>query len=164
MRFIHNLNEWTGKIISLLIFPLIVVIIYEVVMRYFLLQSQLWVPEISVFLFGAFFVLGGGYALLHKSHARLDVLYNRFSPRTKAIMDIATSVFFFFFFAVLIWKGSVVAWHSMTSLERSQSAFAPLLFPIKMTIPLGAALFMLQGIVKLIADAFTAIGRKNIEY
>ena len=158
VRFISSVNEWAGKAVSLLIFPIIVVVIYEVVMRYFLVKSQLWVPETSVFLFGALFVLGGGYALVHESHVKLDIIYNRFSKKTKAILDIATSIFFFLFCGVLIWKGGLTAWESLITMERSASAFAPILFPIKFTIPVGAALLVLQGISKLICDVATAFG------
>ena len=78
LHHIDNINEWVGRIVSYFVLAIIAIIIYEVVMRYVLVKSQVWVPEISSFLFGALFILGGGYVFLHKNHVRLDVLYGRF--------------------------------------------------------------------------------------
>lgn len=152
LRAIDLVNEWAGKVVSLLIFPIIGAVIFEVLMRYFLRRSQLWVPETSVFLFGALFVLGGGYAYLHDAHVRLDAVYELFSPRSKAVVDLITSWFSFLFCGVLIWKGGSMAWDSFITMERSPSAFSPLLFPLKMLIPIGSILFLLQGLAKFVRD------------
>jgi len=97
LRFIDNANEWVGRVVSFFVLAIMGVVIYEVAMRYLLVKSQLWVPETSLFLFGALFVLGGGYVFLHGSHVRLDAIYARFSPKVKAILDLITAIFFFLF-------------------------------------------------------------------
>jgi TRAP-type mannitol/chloroaromatic compound transport system permease small subunit len=158
LKIIDRCNEWVGKVVSFLIFPIIGAVIFEVVMRYFLLRSQLWVPETSVFLFGALFVLGGGYAFLQGAHVRLDIVYERFPARFRLVTDLVTFWFFFIFCGVLVWKGWAMAWDSLVTWERSPSAFAPLLFPIKMVIPVGSALLLLQGIGKFIRDLARLIG------
>lgn len=158
LNLIDRANEWIGKVVSFLIFPIIGVVIFEVIMRYFLHKSQLWVPETSVFLFGSLFVLGGGYAFLHNGHVRLDVIYERFRPRLKASADLVTCVFFFIFCGVLIWKGWAMAWDSLITMERSPSAYEPLLFPIKMVVPVGSALLLLQGLAKFIRDLSLILG------
>lgn len=158
LRLIDLVNEWVGRMISVLIFPIIGIVIFEVVMRYFLHESQLWVPETSVFLFGCLFLLGGGYAYLHNAHVRLDALYEHFPPRVKAIADIITAWFFFLFCGILIWKGWAMAWDSLITIERSPSAFAPFLFPFKMLIPIGSILLLLQGLAKFIRDLQFLLG------
>jgi TRAP-type mannitol/chloroaromatic compound transport system permease small subunit len=162
LRTIDSVNEWVGKVVSFLIYPLIGVTIYEIAMRYFLSKSQVWVPEVSTFIFGALFVLGGGYVLLHEGHVKLDIIYNFFPTKTKASIDIVTSIFFFLFYGILIWKGSLMAWDSLITLETSASAFAPPLFPSKMMIPIGASLLLLAGLSKLIRDVFIATGKHKV--
>lgn len=152
LKLIDSINEWTGRVISFTIFPIIGIILFEVLMRYFLKRSQLWVPETSVFLFGCLFILGGGYAYLYEAHVRLDILYERFSPKTKAITDSIISLFFFIFCGILIWKGWEMAWESIVTLERSPSAFSPILFPYKILIPIGSILLLLQGLSKLVLN------------
>jgi len=158
LSLIDSVNEWVGKMISVLIFPIIGSVIFEVVMRYFLHESQLWVPETSVFLFGCLFLLGGGYAYLHNAHVRLDALYERFTPRVKAIADILTSWFFFLFCVILVWKSWVMAWDSLITMETSPSAFAPPLLPFKMLIPIGSILLLFQGLAKFIRDLQFLLG------
>ena len=164
LRWIDSINEWVGRFVSFFVLAIVLIIIYEVVMRYFLLKSQLWVPETSYFLFGALFVLGGGYALLHGGHVRLDALYERFPGKWKAIADLCTFVFFAVFCGVLLWKGWLMALDSVTMLERTQSAFSPPLYPIKMMIPIGTGLLILQGLAKFIRDLATATARDRVEH
>lgn len=164
LHFIDNANEWIGKVVSFFVLAIMVVIIYEVLMRYLFVKSQLWVPETSVFFFGTLFVLGGGYNLIHGGHVKLDVLYIRLSPRTKAILDLVTSILFFIFCGVLIWKGWLMAWDSLLVREKTPSAFAPPLYPFKMVIPIGAALLMLQGVAKFIRDLSIATTRSKVEH
>lgn len=156
------MNDFVGRWMSLLIFPLIGIILYEVLMRYVLRQSQDWVPETSQFLFGCLFVLGGGYILLHGGHVRLDLLYDRLSPRLKAVFDVATFIFFLLFCGVLFWKGARMGWDSLKIMERSQSSWGPILFPIKFIIPLGTGLLLLQGVVKLIRDILIITKRNGL--
>jgi TRAP-type mannitol/chloroaromatic compound transport system permease small subunit len=163
VKFIDTVNDFIGRCVSFLIFPIIVVILYEVVMRYFLKLSQDWVPETSQYLFGALFLLGGGYVLLHNGHVKLDILYDRLSARTKALLDICTFVLLLMYGVVLIWKGGLTAWDSLMTLERSQSGWSPLMFPIRFGIPIGAALLVLQGIVKFIRDIVIVTKGKSNE-
>lgn len=88
---------------------------------------------------------------------------NVFPLKVKAILDLITSIFFVLFCGVLIWKGWLMAWDSLMMLERTQSAFAPPLYPIKFVIPIGAGLLMLQGLVKFIRDLSTATMRNEVE-
>ena len=164
LRFIDNANEWVGRVVSFFVLAIMGVVIYEVAMRYLLVKSQLWVPETSSFLFGALFVLGGGYVFLHGSHVRLDAIYARFSTKVKAILDLITAIFFFLFCGVLIWKGWLMGWDSLISLERSASAFAPPLFPIKLVIPIGAGLLLLQGLAKFIRDLSIVTAGSRVEH
>jgi len=160
-NIINNINLWVGKAVSFFMFPIIGVILFEVVMRYFLHKSQLWVSETSVFFFGAMFVLGGGYVLYREGHVRMDVLYSRFSKKGKAVADIVTSIFAFIFCFALVYKSWPSAWGSLITMERSASAWAPYLFPIRMTIPIGAALLMLQLFSRLIQDILTLTKRSQ---
>lgn len=163
LRLIDNINGWVGRVVSFFVLAIIAIIMYEVVMRYVLVKPQLWVSETSVFLFGALFMLGGGYALLNQGHVKLDAVYERFSLRVRAILDLVTFIFFLIFCGVLIWKGWLVAWESLLDRETTAGAFAPPLYPIKLTIPVGTGLLLLQGIAKFIRDISIATMRNKVE-
>ena len=78
---------------------------------------------------------------------RVDVLYAKFSPRGKAIADIVTSVFFFIFIGTMLVD-------RLRASPPTRSASASISFtewgiqywPVKLAIPIGAALLLLQGI------------------
>ena len=63
---------------------------------------------------------------------------------------------------LLVYYGGSLAWESLSTLEHSQSAWNPPIYPVKLTIPLGAGLLLLQGIAKLIRDILFLV--KGVDY
>ena len=113
-------------------------------------------------IFGAFFILGGACVLLHKEHVNMDIIYNRFPLRMRAIVDIVTAVLLFVACGSLLWKGGIMGWDSLMILERSTSPWHPPLYPLRLTIPVAAFLILLQALAKLTRDFSTAItGREE---
>jgi TRAP-type mannitol/chloroaromatic compound transport system permease small subunit len=112
-------------------------------------------------LFGTYAILGGGYILLISGHVNVDIVYSRFSVKTRAAIDIVTSLLFFLFCGMLFIYGGSLAWDSLSRFEHSQSAWNPPLYPAKLMIPLAAALLILQGITKLIRDLLILFGKDD---
>ena len=162
VKLIEATNEWVGKILAPLVVVMGCVMVWEVLLRYGFNRPTFWAHETTQFIFGAYFVLGGGYTLLHRGHVNMDVLYGRFPPRTKAFVDLITSVILFFFLVVLLWKGVEMAWTSVQIWERSHTPFGPPLWPIKLTVPIAAVLFLIQGLAKFISDLFLALTGKEL--
>ena len=97
LHFIDNVSEWSGKIFSFAGLVLVGVVLSEVTCRYLLNNPTEWVYETSLYIFGAMFMIGGAYTLLHGGHVNVDIVHTRLSPRARAITDIVTFVFFFIF-------------------------------------------------------------------
>ncbi len=148
----ENVNHWAGQITLYLVFILPAVMLYEVVLRYVFNSPTIWVFETSNFLFGGIIILGGGYLLLHKGHVSVDILYNRLSVRGRAILDLCTSPLFFLFVGVLMWQGIDMFWTSLSRWEHTPSVWAPLLWPVKLLIPVGCGLILIQLIVNFIKN------------
>jgi TRAP-type mannitol/chloroaromatic compound transport system permease small subunit len=104
----------------------------------------------------------GGYALYSKAHIAMDLLYGRWSPRTKAIVDVFTYLLFFFFIGALFWVGGEYAWKATLRLETSRTAWHPPIWPFKLMIPVGALLFLIAGVAKFIRDLYMAITGKEL--
>jgi len=158
MRGITRFNDWLGKSVSLLVLVIFALLIAEVIFRYVAGAPKVWTGELTQLLFGIYAVLSGGYILAHGGHVNVDILYSRLSPRSRAVMDIFTSLLFFVFVGALLYFGSAMAWEAISFWEHSQSAWNPPIWPVKLAIPLGAALLLLQGLVKLLRDAMVAFG------
>jgi TRAP-type mannitol/chloroaromatic compound transport system permease small subunit len=150
IQIIDSITEAIGKITSFLLLGIMATVIYEVLMRYVFKSPTTWTSEMSQFLFGALASLGGAYTLLYNGHVRMDAFYSRFSAKGKIIIDLATSLFFLMFLIVLIYKGSQFALRAIALLERSDSAWGPLLWPTKILIPIAGLLMLLQGATKYI--------------
>lgn len=158
MRGITRFNDWLGRWVSLLLLLIFALLIAEVLFRYFAGSPKVWTSELTQLLFGIYVVLSGGYIMAHGGHVNVDILYSRLSPRRRAAIDTFTSLLFLVFVGALLYFGSALAWESLSFWEHSQSAWNPPIWPVKLAIPIGAVLLLLQGLVKLMRDAMAAFG------
>ncbi|MCL6477566.1 MAG: TRAP transporter small permease subunit [Peptococcaceae bacterium] len=158
LSLIDRISEWTGKLSAFLIVILSFMIGYEVVSRYIFNRPTLWVNETSAMLFGAYIIFGGAYTLSAGGHINMDLVYQRFTKRQKALIDLITFWFFALFCVVLVWKGGDSAWYSLKNLEHSGTLWNPPVYPIKLVLPIGAFLLLLQGVAKFIRDAKILVG------
>ena len=93
--FIHLVDtfiEWTGKTASWLVVALILLICYNVTMRYFA-RSDIAFQELEWHLFALIFLLGAAYTLKHDQHVRVDIFYQShfMSDYKRAIVNISVS-------------------------------------------------------------------------
>ena len=156
-RLIDSLNEWVGRILSPIIVVLMVIATFEVVARYVFNHPTSWAWEVNEHLLVLLLSMAGGYTLLLGRHVSVDLLYVRFSARTRAIIDLAAWLFFFLVCGVVILAGGLEAWESTLKQERVLSSFNSPLYPAKWTIPIGASLLFLQGVVKYTRDLVTVL-------
>jgi len=152
----ESLNQRIGQILSFLFYVMAGIMIFEVIARYIFNSPTIWVYELALFLFAITCLVGGGYVLLQKGHVNVDIFYNRLRPRGRAILDLFSAPFFFFFAVMLLWQGTKLFLNSLSFWEHSTSLWGPPLYPIKLALPIGAALILLQGLVKFIKDIIIA--------
>ena len=157
LDFVDAVNDWIGKITAYAVLLMFVVVLSEVFRRYVLNAPTVWGTELTQLTFAVYVMLSGGHIMRWGGHVNVDLLYTNFSTKTKAIVDIFTSVLFFLFVGMLIVYGGSMAWDSVSRFEHSISAWGPPLWPFKLTIPVGASLLFLQGISKLIRDIHTVV-------
>ncbi|EZQ18387.1 TRAP transporter small permease subunit [Halopseudomonas bauzanensis] len=160
MNGVTKVNEWVGRILAYLVIPIFVFILIEVFLRYLFNAPTVWTNELTQMLFGLYAVLSGGYILAHRGHVNVDIFHATLPRRVQATVDIFTSVLFFIFVMAFGWFGYEMAKESIATWETSYSAWNPPIWPIKLAIPIGAGLLLLQGIVKLIQDIAIALGVK----
>jgi TRAP-type mannitol/chloroaromatic compound transport system permease small subunit len=133
---------------------------YEVTARFVFNSPTNWVHESMFLMFGMQYMLSGAYAYREDQHVRVDVFYSKFSVRGKAIADIISSVFFFIFTLTMLWTGWRFAADAVANHETSFTEWGIQYWPVKLTIPIGAALIVLQGLSKLIKDVMILTHRK----
>ena len=162
INFVDALNDWVGKICAFLVYPTMLVLVYEVVMRYGFISPTIWAHETSCMLYGAHFVLGGAYALRWGAFVNVEAIYIKFSPRTRAVMDLFTWTLFYAFVGTLLWLSAPWAWESLRVMEYSNSTWGPYVWQLKLTIPAAAFLVLLQGMTRTIKDLHFAITGREL--
>ncbi len=148
VRSMEAINRFIGKASIWLIFVFMLLMVFEVIMRYFLESPTIWVHESCGYVFAAYLAFTGGWVLLGKGHVSVDILYQYFPDTVKHLADIIVSVLTIGMFSVLFYQGYKFAMFAYITNQHSHTLFAPLLWPIKALLPIGALLF----IVQLLAD------------
>ncbi len=159
---IDAISEWSGKIFSHLLLAVILVLLYEIGSRYIFNAPTIWAHETTQHTFGAYSILAGAYVLLSRGHVKVDVIYMRLSQRGQAVLDSITYLLFFIFVIPIFGYGLIQAIDSIRIMETSFSPFAPPIWPLKTTVPIGALLILLQGIAHWIRALSMATRGKEI--
>jgi len=160
LEAIDSVSEWTGRISAFLIPGMMLIMTYEVVARYVLKSPTIWAMESTQYLFLATTALGGAYVLRHDGHVNVPILYSRLSRRTQAIVDVVTSLFFFFFMLALFRASWITTVESVVYLEHSPTYWEPPIYPVYIVMTAGIFLIILQALAKLVRDFATAITGK----
>ena len=154
LKYIDKISEWTGIFSVWIVIPLMVVVIYEVVMRHFFNAPTGWGYDTCWMLYSAQFMIGGAYTLLHKGHIRIDIVYNILSPRAKLIFDtVLYAVVVLFVMILFTWAGvkfAAYAWSAGEKLSTTNWFFPS--GPSKTIIPVAFFLLGLQSLAELIRN------------
>lgn len=159
---IDSISIWTGKAFSILTIIMVLAIIYEVIMRYIFHLPTLWASEAMVFCCALIYVIGGAWTLYADQHVKVDLVYEKVTPKTRAIMDVISFFFFALYMLSLLWASATYAWDSVQLRETVGSAWNPPIYPIKVAIVVGIFLLLLQGIAKFIRDFYYMIYEKRL--
>lgn len=105
-RVLDRFSDVIGWVAGVLLLVLVVNVFFDAIMRYFFRSGWIALQEMEWHLFSVIFLFGIAYALKEDGHVRVDLLYDRFSPKWKAVVNIAGTFFFLLPLAVLIIDGS----------------------------------------------------------
>jgi TRAP-type mannitol/chloroaromatic compound transport system permease small subunit len=133
---------------------MMLIVIYEVISRFFFNKPTIWVHETSTWLWGIGFLIAGAYAFLENKMVNVEIVRDRFPPRGRAAVDVFSFLPLLITCGVLIWYGSQVAWKSIELHEHTMTVFSPPVYVLKSIVPVGGFLVLLQGMAKLIRDCY----------
>ena len=158
IKSIDTLNDWVGKIVCLLVVPIIFGMVYEVLARKFFDAPTLWSYDMSRILYGMSFMLGAAYGLMRGLHIRADFLYRSFSVRTQGTVDLILYILLFMpAMLLLMYAGYEFALKSIMQNERAgDSTWAPIVWPVKSALAIGVALLVIQGISEICKSWYAA--------
>lgn len=159
---IDRLSMWSGKITAWVIVAMTLLVAFDVTMRYLSKPfgepiRAIWFTynysyDMSYYLYGLFFMLGGAYALSRGQMVRGDVFYRLWPVKVQAGVDLFLYIVAFFpGILALVSVGAQWAAYSWSIGERSfTSAAAPPIYPLKAVIPIAGVLMAVQGVAETI--------------
>lgn len=158
VRWVDAFNRVVGRMVMFMIFAMIGVLLYASVARTAFNSPLVWSIEVSQFMMSAYYLLGGAYALQMGSHVRMDLFYSRWSERSRALIDAFTIVLLIVFLGALLTGGISSTEYALRYGEKSYTAWAPRLAPIKSIMTFGVLLMLLQSVSTLFKDIARARG------
>lgn len=149
---IDQLNKSVGHAFAWCLIILSLGTSYEVFMRYLLNAPTSWAFDFSYMMYGAMFFMTGAYTLSRGGHVRADMFYRLWRPRTQAMVELVLYVIFFFpGVLALVISGWDYGFSAMRIREVSVNSPAGVpIWPLKMLIPFGAGLLVLQGLAEVL--------------
>ncbi|MCF7644952.1 TRAP transporter small permease subunit [Bacillus subtilis] len=152
VKYVDALNYRVGRCAMYLIFLMAGCLLYSTFSRVVLGVPVNWVLEMSQFILSAYYLLGGAYAMQQGAHVRMDLFYDRFTPKKKALTDIITILCVIFYLSVMFAGGLSSTNYAYVYNQKNYTAWAPVLWPIKTLMTIGVFLLLLQCISNLIKD------------
>ena len=157
---IDGLTERIGKSIIWLVLVVTLIGAGNAVMRYTINYSSNAFLEIQWYLFSAIFLFGAGYTLKRNEHVRIDLIAGRLSRRGQAWIDIFGIIFFLLPMAIAVmylsWPIFLLALHNN---EQSSNAGGLAVWPVRLLVPIGFFLLVIQGLSELIKRIGFLLGK-----
>lgn len=146
------INENTGKLFAWSTSLMVWTICIDVIMRYVINQSFIWIIELEIYFFAMSFLFASGYAFKHDKHVRVDLFYARWSKKGKSRVNLIGGIFFLIPWCVV---SLIVCWkYFLTSFKMGESSAQPgglpALYILKFFMVLGFALLLFQAIASII--------------
>ncbi|MFH1983568.1 MAG: TRAP transporter small permease subunit [Pseudomonadota bacterium] len=158
---IDTLNLRVGTAVSWVSGLVVVVVFADVVMRYAFNISYVFTQELEWHLFAFIFLMGAGYTLLKDGHVRVDIIYQRCSPKSQAWINLLGVIFFLIPGCYLIiatsWLWVQNSWAIMEG--SPDPGGIPYRYIVKGCVPVGFSLILLQGISLGLKSFMTILGR-----
>jgi len=163
IRFVNKTNEIMGKYFAWLTTVMVLVVVYDVILRYAFNISSVGMQELEWHIFAVSFLMGVPYALLKNEHVRVDLFYSRFSQKQKAWIDFfGTLIFLIPFVLVVIYTSINYVENSILLNESSPDPGGlPMRYILKSFIPLSFFFLLLQGISLLFKSLLTITNNNN---
>lgn len=159
VRYVDSLNRAVGRVAMYLLFVLGGVLLTSTLSRLIVGAPVNWALEMSQFILSAYYLLGGAYAVQQESHVRMDLFYSQLPPQKRALTDAITILFVIFYLIVLFAGGISSTNYAIVYKQQNYSAWAPILWPIKVVMTVGIFLMLLQAISTFFKDVAAARGK-----
>lgn len=144
---------------QILLFTAVVIIFYDVVMRYLFNSPSSWVLEISEYILVFIVVAGAANVQKKKMHIKMDFFYNKFGVNIRCYLDLifymVTVIFAFLIFMTSLQMTLTAYYYG----SRSNSLIGTAMFIPYSIVPFAMFIFLMQSVVDLVESIKDIIKR-----
>jgi len=152
VKFVDYISTITGRFVMYTIFIMIGVLLLGAVTRNILNMPLAWTVEMAQFIITGYYIVGGAYSMQLEDHVRMDLIYDRFSDKNKARIDVATNIFLVLYLITLLIGSISSTMYAIEYGERKFSQWNPSMIPIKVIMVAGISLMLLQSVSTFFKD------------
>ena len=153
ITWFDRITLFLSHTIKFLIPVIVLVMLYEVFVRYILFKPTMWANELSLWLAGVVYLIGGIYAMRLRCHIRIVMLYDIVSRKTQRIFDLIAVIILVLYALAVVVGGLPDATMSLMTWERFGTFWDPPIPAVmKPLIIISIVLIALQGVNNLIVD------------
>ncbi|MEA1917748.1 MAG: TRAP transporter small permease subunit [Campylobacterota bacterium] len=151
---IEKITKASGYFSAFTLALLVVFVLYDAIARYFFSAGSIAIQELQWHLFDVVILIGIGYTLHLGAHVRVDIFYDRYSEKTKHLINMIGSIFFVLPFSFLIiYVGYDFVMLSFEQLEASSNPGGlQWRFIVKSLMPIAFLLLSLQAVCEVIVS------------
>ncbi len=145
-NFLELLIKWVGYLAALALAALILLVVYDALMRYLFQSGSIALQELEWHLFDVVIMLGIAYTLQRASHVRVDIFYDQYSDKMRHVVNIIGALFFILPFSLMIiYVGFDFVLLSFEQLEASSDPGGlPYRYIVKSLLPIAFVLLIVQ--------------------
>ena len=148
---LENIIRWIGYLAALSLSVLILLVVYDALMRYLFQSGSIALQELEWHLFDVVIMLGIAYTLQRAAHVRVDIFYDQYSDKVRHIVNIVGALFFILPFSLLvIYVGFDFVMISFDQMEASSDPGGlSYRFLVKSLLPLAFVLLIIQTLSEI---------------
>jgi TRAP-type mannitol/chloroaromatic compound transport system permease small subunit len=161
VRAVDRLSYFCGVLAAFLVILLVVLMLYDVALRYIFNAPTTWGNDLNTFLMGGSFVLSIAYAMSTDAHVRVDLLYNERTRPRLAYVDLIGLTF------IVLPAMAFISWGLLQHLEdgirtgerTGSGGWNPVVWPFRAMMLIGIVIFTIQIVAEIIKRIAWIAGR-----
>jgi TRAP-type mannitol/chloroaromatic compound transport system permease small subunit len=161
VRVADRISHVSGMLAAVLVIVLVVLMLYDVLLRYAFNAPTTWGNDLNAFLMGGSFVLSIAYAMSTDAHVRVDLLYNeRTRPRLAYVDLIGLTLIVLPAVVIISWGLLIHLQDGIRTGERTGSGgWNPVVWPFRAVMLIGFVIFAIQIVAEIVKRIAAISGR-----
>jgi len=153
-KAIDAASAWAGKAVAWLLVALILALTFDTFMRYLFDKPTVWAFDIAYMLGGTVMLMGMAWVTTRREQVRVDILYTKYPPKVKLLVDAVLNIFLFFpLYFMLLQRALPRAIYAFTNKEFSEVGFwRPVMWPYRGMMAAALLLWVLAAIAWVVRD------------